>query len=617
MSLKNKVIGAFIVLLFITIVSSLFISNNISDIKTNVKDLSNESFNGITVLLEADRDSYQSNVALSQIMQLKNNEKIDKLIKKGVNDNLLQVRQRFDKFKARLEKDLRSNKKEFLAFDEYYSLTKKHTEKIVLLVKNGNKTEARDLYFNNYLKDYSSMRDLIDFFTEATYKVADINKKNVDNLISLSLNTFVVITLLSIFITLVFVYLIGKTLNDSLLKLENGLLNFFRFLNKETKDVELLDTSSKDEISKMAAVINENIEKTRGIIHQDEEFIGNVSIIVNNVKDGNLKNKIDAQTSSESLIELKRIFNEMLEVLSSKVATDLNEVQKAMNEYKNYNFSYKIQNSKGNFVDALNEIANTVSSMLVLNKNNGLFLKTNSNELLQNVDKLSSASTQAAASIEQTAAALEEITSNMAGNTQNVVKMVQYANELTHSANTGEKLAADTTNSMEEINEQVSTINEAISVIDQISFQTNILSLNAAVEAATAGEAGKGFAVVAQEVRNLATRSGEAANEIKAIVENATSKANDGKVIANQMITGYEKLSSNISNTMELIKGIESSIKEQQTGIEQISNAVNSLDKQTQENATVASYSKDIAVKTESIAQEILSDVENKNFDGK
>ncbi|MGC6580657.1 methyl-accepting chemotaxis protein, partial [Escherichia coli] len=79
-------------------------------------------------------------------------------------------------------------------------------------------------------------------------------------------------------------------------------------------------------------------------------------------------------------------------------------------------------------------------------------------------------------------------------------------------------------------------------VIDQIAFQTNILSLNAAVEAATAGEAGKGFAVVAGEVRNLANRSAQAAKEIKDIVEKASSKANNGKSIANNMIDGYSEL---------------------------------------------------------------------------
>ncbi|RXJ95209.1 hypothetical protein CRV02_14640, partial [Arcobacter sp. CECT 8989] len=110
------------------------------------------------------------------------------------------------------------------------------------------------------------------------------------------------------------------------------------------------------------------------------------------------------------------------------------------------------------------------------------------------------------------------------------------AKELTSSVKEGEKLASKTTVAMSEINEQVSEITNAIGIIDQIAFQTNILSLNAAVEAATAGEAGKGFAVVAQEVRNLASRSATAANEIKIIVENATQKANEGKQIASKMI---------------------------------------------------------------------------------
>ncbi|RXJ93420.1 chemotaxis protein, partial [Arcobacter sp. CECT 8989] len=117
--------------------------------------------------------------------------------------------------------------------------------------------------------------------------------------------------------------------------------------------------------------------------------------------------------------------------------------------------------------------------------------------------------------------------------------MNQYTDDLNSSAKQGQNLAQKTTSAMEDITEQVTLINESISIIDQIAFQTNILSLNAAVEAATAGEAGKGFAVVAAEVRNLASRSAEAAKEIKDLVENATSKANEGKSISADMITGY------------------------------------------------------------------------------
>ncbi|GAB1467117.1 hypothetical protein MASR2M54_26170 [Aliarcobacter cryaerophilus] len=144
--------------------------------------------------------------------------------------------------------------------------------------------------------------------------------------------------------------------------------------------------------------------------------------------------------------------------------------------------------------------------------------------MLINVDKLNNSSNDAAARLEETAAALEEVTSSIVNSNNKISEMSNIAKDVTNAASLGQELANKTVLSMDEINVQVNLVNDAISVIDQIAFQTNILSLNAAVEAATAGEAGKGFAVVAQEVRNLASRSAEAAKEIKNIVESATSK---------------------------------------------------------------------------------------------
>jgi methyl-accepting chemotaxis protein len=160
----------------------------------------------------------------------------------------------------------------------------------------------------------------------------------------------------------------------------------------------------------------------------------------------------------------------------------------------------------------------------------------------------------------------------------------------------------------------VTSISEAITVIDQIAFQTNILSLNAAVEAATAGEAGKGFAVVAGEVRNLASRSAEAANEIKSLVESAKEKAIHGKVISDNMIEGYSKLNDNITTTLELIDEVATSSKEQEQAMQQINEAISALDQDTQKNAHEAESISKMAQSNEELANSLQIAVDKTSF---
>ncbi len=410
---------------------------------------------------------------------------------------------------------------------------------------------------------------------------------------------------------------LSKNITTSLEKFQYGLLDFFKYLNKEIPNVKSLDDSSSDEFGQMAKVVNQNIQKTQRLIEQDNLLIADVKKIVENAKDGVLHKKIEHNTENKSLQELKDIFNEMLDILSSQICGDVKKVQKALETFQKLDFTHRIPNPTGHTSQGLNSLAEIINKMLVENKENGITLGESSSVLMANVNTLNQNSNEAAAALEETAASLEQITSNISNNTSNVIKMASFAHQLTASSNEGRALAEETTQAMDEINKEVNAINEAITIIDQIAFQTNILSLNAAVEAATAGEAGKGFAVVAQEVRNLATRSADAANEIKKLVSNATAKANNGKQIADSMISGYSTLNENISKTIDIIKDVEMASKEQLAGINQINDAVSSLDQQTQQNAMIASQTHDVAVQTDTIAKLVVTSANEKEFIGK
>ncbi len=425
----------------------------------------------------------------------------------------------------------------------------------------------------------------------------------------------------SIGIFIIFSLLVSNVITKSLHNFKDGLLSFFLYLNKSTNHAKLLDESSTDEFGEMAKFVNDNIKKVEDTMNQDIALIEDAKVVMNRVNSGWYSQFIEKTTTNTSLEEFKNNVNQMINSTKHR----FEEVDEVLEQYIKLDYTKTLKMHENDerggvferLVVGINTLQGSITQMLVDNKTNGLTLDESSDILLSNVNKLNQSSNAAAASLEETAAAIEEITSNIRNNTENISKMASLSNEVTASAKQGETLANQTNIAMDDINTQVTAINDAITVIDQIAFQTNILSLNAAVEAATAGEAGRGFAVVAQEVRNLASRSADAAKEIKLIVENATNKANQGKNIASNMIEGYKLLNTNISHTINLISDIQNASKEQLLGIEQINDAVNQLDQQTQQNAIVASQTQEVSLITDQIAKLIVSNADEKEFVGK
>ena len=508
-------------------------------------------------------------------------------------------------------------------YNNWRSSHLKIDEDLVKLIQN-NDIELNETLFLNYRKSVEAMIIESNEFGKLAVeqKTRAVNyAKNVLTKASESANTSVILivalTLLVSVIGIIFTLLTVNLISKSLESVRVGVLSFFSFLNRESNKTSLINLNSNDEFGEIAKVVNDNIAKIEFSIKKDNEFLEDVERFIQDLSSGNMLAKIEKSSDTPNLIILKDLLDKLQSYLEHTIARDLNRLVSVIESFKNHDFTARFPNPYATVSIAMNELGDVISNLLKQSLETGLTLEISSNELLENVSTLNESSNQAAASLEETAAALEEITSTVTSNANNVTQMARYSNEVSNSAKKGQKLANQTTSAMDEINTQVNRINEAISVIDQIAFQTNILSLNAAVEAATAGEAGKGFAVVAQEVRNLASRSAEAAKEIKDLVEYATRKADEGKQISFEMIEGYTELLENIEKSSQTITEIAAASKEQQLGITQINDSINGLDQQTQKNANIASDTREIAIKSDAIAKRMVQDVSTKEFIGK
>ncbi|MFY4842381.1 methyl-accepting chemotaxis protein [Aliarcobacter butzleri] len=419
-----------------------------------------------------------------------------------------------------------------------------------------------------------------------------------------------IISLILGLITIGLIFIIVRKATNPIDDLKDG---FSNLLNSNDSNINL-NIKSNDEIGDVAKLFNAYMDKVRDGLKQDEKVIEEVSNIIEKTSNGFFVYNVNSKAANPHVEDLKNKLNIMI----STIKETLDKINETLRHYSESKYDFimndNIHGNLGSLVSGIKLVGNNTSEILAMIMNAGNALNQNSKTLTEASKNLSLSSNEQSASLVETAAAIEQITATIHNNTTSTVEMSKLAQNLIDSAKNGQVLANQTALSMDEINKEVSSINEAIEVIDQIAFQTNILSLNAAVEAATAGEAGKGFAVVAAEVRNLANRSAEAAKQIKDIVENATNKAKEGKKISDNMIHGYTELSGNIATTLETIDDVSNSSKEQEKGIVQIGNAITLLDKAIHKNTEIAKQISTITSNISSMSSSLITVASRASF---
>lgn len=302
------------------------------------------------------------------------------------------------------------------------------------------------------------------------------------------------------------------------------------------------------------------------------------------------KRRVEAELQAERY-ERQRVETEEREARSAELGRVVDALGMGLQNLANGNLLTDIAEAfppgyeklRNDFNEALHSLRDAIGVVV----ENAESIRNETGQISTSADDLSRRTEKQAATLEETAAALDELTSSVRSASEGADDAANMSAETKNNAEKGGAVAQKAVHAMDSIKNSSYEISKITQVIDDIAFQTNLLALNAGVEAARAGEAGRGFAVVATEVRALAQRSSEAAQEISTLITNSSDQVEQGVELVGETGTALTAILASVTEISDRISTIASSAREQSIGIGEINSAVNELDHVTQQNAAM------------------------------